>query len=115
MKKPKVYIAGPYTGENIRNIREALRWADILYHQGFIPFVPHLSAFWDLVHPMCYESWMEYDNAWLLVCDCMFKFGCFSPGAQKETIVANENDIPVFRMLHQIEEWKLNTWKESQA
>lgn len=115
MKKPKVYIAGPYTGENIRNIAEALKWANILYNQGFIPFVPHISGFWDLIHPMHYDNWMEYDKEWLLVCDCLFKFGGFSSGAQEEMIIANKNNIPVFHMLHQIEEWKLDTWKESQA
>lgn len=102
-----VYVAGPLTkGDYIGNIRNACQFADALMAHGFWPFVPHLSALWDLVSPHGYEDWMALDFAWLKKCDAVFRFPGESPGADREVKLANELGIPVFTSMAAILGWR---------
>lgn len=92
-----VYIAGPYTqGDPVKNTRKALGVADYLQSLGFVPFVPHLSHFWHFLTPKPYETWMEWDLAWLAKCDALVRLPGLSPGADREVDRARELGIPVF-------------------
>jgi hypothetical protein len=95
--KPKVYVAGPYTKRNVMtNINNAIWVGDWILSQGFIPFIPHLTGFWELILSHDYETWMEYDLEWLKVCDALLRMSGESEGADREVEVAMSFGIPVF-------------------
>jgi hypothetical protein len=91
-----VYVAGPLAGNVGRNIREACRWADLLRHEGFVPFVPHLSFFADLLFPRAYEDWIAYDFEWVKRCEALLRLEGASPGADREVGVARACGASVF-------------------
>lgn len=96
-KKVTVYVAGPYTkGDVAVNVRNALDAANLLVYAGFYPFVPHLTHFWHMVHPRPYEFWLEYDNEFLKVCDCVLRLKGDSNGADEETTLAHQLGIRIF-------------------
>jgi hypothetical protein len=81
----KVYIAGPYTkGDVAINVRKAITAGEVLAQEGFIPFVPHLTHFWHLIHPHDVEYWYQYDMHWLECCDCLLRLDGDSKGADEE-------------------------------
>jgi hypothetical protein len=99
----RVFISGPYTqGYVMENIRRALFYADWLLAAGYVPFVPHLTGFWDLCSPHGYEAWLAYDMAWLQVCNAVLRIEGISPGADKEVAEAERLGIPVFRSVPEI-------------
>lgn len=88
----RIYIAGPYTAESeiqIRqNVMKALDVGLILWKKGHYPYIPHLTHFVDLRAqesgiPMKWEEYIEWDKAWLEVCDALLFLGN-SKGAWKE-------------------------------
>ena len=93
----KVYVAGPYSGgDTVLNVRNAIDAADKLLRAGHVPFVPHLTMFWHLVHPHTYEVWLEYDRVWLLECDALLRLSGKSDGADQEVQDAIDNRIPIY-------------------
>lgn len=94
----RVYVAGPISlGNQFANVRAAIDAAQALLADGFVPFLPHLSAFWHVVHPNDYETWMRYDLSWLATCDAVLRLPGTSPGADQEEREATELGIPTFR------------------
>jgi nucleoside 2-deoxyribosyltransferase len=94
-----VYIAGPLTtGDMMANIRLAVREAARVQAAGMAPYVPHLSAFTDMIalESTGYEEWMALDFEMLSRCDCLLRIGLESPGAAREVMFAIEHGIPVF-------------------
>ncbi len=93
------------------NIRQALEAAQLLRQMGFVPFVPHLSFFWDLVFPhgdgVNHDGnyWMEYDRDIIERCQAMFRLEGESKGADMETEWAREMQIPVFYRMEDAMEW----------
>ena len=93
----KVYIAGPYSkGDKEQNVRNAIDAADIVSRLGLIPYIPHLSYYWDLRRNHSYEFWMNQCLQWLLSCDIVFRIKGESPGADLEVEMAKKNNMPVF-------------------
>ncbi len=98
-----VYIAGPLSvGDTMRNIRTAITMGDVLLDLGFMPYVPHLTGFWDVISPKPYEDWMALDMAWLRRCDALLRLPGDSPGADSEVGFAFEQGIPVFYELSEL-------------
>ncbi len=94
----RVYVAGPYTkGDVAANVRAAVNAAQELLDAGHIPFVPHLSHFWHLVHPNPYERWITFDLAWLEVCDALVRLPGESAGADQEERHAAKWGLPVYQ------------------
>ena len=93
----RVYIAGPYTaGPWEYNIRAVIAAADEVMEAGHIPFIPHtMTTLWALVSPRSKQDWLEFDFAWLAVCDALIRIDGESPGGDAEVEYAQENDIPV--------------------
>jgi len=90
-------VAGPYTNGNVmRNISRAVMEGNYLLARGFIPFVPHLTGFWDLLRGHDYEEWMRYDLEWLKSCDALLRMQGESSGADLEVQEAVRLGIPVF-------------------
>ena len=42
-----IFIAGPYAGDQAVNVRRAIEVANKLLLRGYVPYVPHLTHFWD--------------------------------------------------------------------
>lgn len=95
--KKKIYIAGPYSSGNIMyNIRYAIKAGNWILENGGIPFIPHLTGFWDMLAPHDYEIWMSYDVEWLKSCDAVYRLPGESSGADRELAIAKELGIPIF-------------------
>jgi hypothetical protein len=93
----RVYVAGPYSGgDTVANINRAIFNGDWLLSLGYVPFIPHLTGFWHLIHPHKYEDWLAYDMAWLRMCDAILRLPGESPGADREEQEAMRIGIPVF-------------------
>ena len=96
MKKPKVYISGPYSSDPEENVLRVLKVADRLLEMGYIPIVPHLSHYWEKVSPKPYETWLEIGRALLEGCDVLLRLPGESKGADDECMYAFLHHIPVF-------------------
>jgi hypothetical protein len=101
----KVYIGAPLNGSGMvaNNLRTVLAVASILRKKGYLPFIPHLYFFWDLMFPMPEEYWLELDREWLLDCHVFLRLEGVSPGADKETIWANDADIPIVLSIEELD------------
>ena len=91
-----IFIAGPYAGDQAVNVRQALACADILLEKGYIPYIPHLTHFWDFAFPHSRHEWLTYHANWLRRCDALLRIQGFSRGADEEVDLAITLDIPVF-------------------
>ena len=94
-----VYIAGPMSlGWLPEHMREAIRVADILTLAGYVPFVPHLTTFWEMMipHDYGYEAWMDYGIYWMRKCYAVLRLDGLSSGADRECEEARVKQIPVF-------------------
>ena len=101
----RVYIAGRYSGGDVaRNVRVAMKNADLLIQMGFAPYVPHLCHFLHLIAPHDYEVWMAIGLAWLRQCDEILRLPGESPGADREVEVARILEIPVFYSIDKLVE-----------
>ena len=93
----KVYIAGPYTKDDVaQNVRKAVLAGDRLAQAGYVPFIPHLTHFWHLLCPHLWAFWMIQDMQWLEACDCVLRLPGESVGADREVERAQELGIPVY-------------------
>ena len=102
-ERKRVYVAGPYTkGDVAINVRTAIEAADTLLHWGYLPHCPHLTHFWHLVCPRPYETWLDYDKAWLRLCDAVVRLPGDSQGADQEVALARELGIPVYGSLMEL-------------
>jgi len=63
-----------------------------------------------LLYPHNVETWYDYDNEWLVVCDAVWRLEGESKGADGEVRLAEENNIPVF---HRI--WDIRLWIEGRT
>ena len=59
--KPIVYIAGPYSSNPETNVKNAMRVAELVLTKGGIPYIPHLTHFWEMFSPKDFEFWLAYD------------------------------------------------------
>ena len=95
--KAKIYVAGPYTkGDVAINVRTAFEMANKLADLGFAPFVPHSTHFWHMMFPRPYEFWLDLDNEFLPCCQAVLRLPGESSGADKEVLLAQTKNIPVF-------------------
>lgn len=96
-RRPRVYIAGPYTqGDVAQNVRAAVMAADRIASLGGVPFCPHLTHLWHIISPHAYEFWLRQDLAWLAACDALVRLPGPSAGADGEVAAARWRGLPVF-------------------
>ena len=102
----KVYVCGPYTGNEEENVDEAIFTAEVLSRcYGFAPYIPHLSHYWEMRFPHPYQFWIDLDNQFLPLCDALYRFGGASKGADAEVELATKLNIPVFYDLLDLFVW----------
>lgn len=94
----KIYIAGPLysSGTMGVNIKRAIEWAEKIRQAGYLPFLPHLYFFWDLISEQDRKYWMDLDLKWVEECDCVFRISGESKGADLEVEKAYSLGKPVF-------------------
>lgn len=91
-----VYVAGPMSkGGLLENVRIAMREANRLVDAGYAVALPHLSVYWDIVHPRSYEAWMDLDLCTIEHCDALVRLPGESPGADREVAHARAHGVPV--------------------
>ena len=105
--RPRVYIAGPITGSGTLglNVLAAVGYWCQLWEAGFAPFCPHLGQLIEVLNPLDYEAWMEYDFTWLAQCEAVFRMPGVSPGADREELEAARLGIPVFKEVAEAVSW----------
>ena len=106
-RKIVVYIASPYTkGDVGANVHNSSVVADALLSFGYVPFPPILfSHLWHLISPKPYDVWMEMDYEYILRCDCLLRVPGKSGGADNEVKFAQDNHIPVFYSLEDLDNY----------
>lgn len=92
----RIYVAGPYTSAPQGNTKRAIQVGNLFARMGLLPFIPHLTHFWEEECPRPYEYWLAYDLEWLYHCDSLFRLTGDSSGADKEEKKAHEQSIPIF-------------------
>jgi len=111
MKEIKVYIASPYTlGWMPKMVRLQLEAADKLMDLGYIPYTPLLAHFQEIYNPRTEHDWLRVDFTFLKTCDAVLRLKpldrkskeIISSGADKECLLAKENDIPVFYSVEEL-------------
>jgi len=86
-----IYIAGPLnvdSDDEKVNVQNAIILAQTIIEMGGVPYLPHLTLFWDkqFRHPKDY--WMKLDIQWLLKCDAVYRMYGNSDGADAEVQAA---------------------------
>ena len=110
--RTRIYIAGPISsGDLLENIANAELVFDVLVDLGYAPIIPHMSCFMGQVlrghksvepqanaMAISHEIWLEIDYSLLSTCSAVIRISGKSPGADKEELVAEFLNIPVFRI-----------------
>jgi hypothetical protein len=78
------------------NMGQAISAADWLMTLGHAPYLPHLTLFWNLISNHTWEEWLQLDEKWLAVCDCLVRLPGESKGADREVAFCQKNNIPVY-------------------
>lgn len=99
----RVFISAPLSiGDQFANVRAAIEAADAVLRGGHTVYLPHLTAFWHLVHPHSRAEWLDLDKRWLEVCDAVLRLPGQSKGADIETAFARALGIPVVTSVEEL-------------
>ncbi len=104
MRKTRVYVAGPISssGNEFENVRNAVLVGEELWNAGYVPHIPHLTCFYNLVAPRPATDWYEYDYNWLDLCDAAYRIKGHSIGADSECLRMLDQNKPVFKDMKQL-------------
>jgi hypothetical protein len=113
----RVYVAGPYSANNVidvlENIRNGLRLSTQVFLAGFSPFAPWLDFHYTLMlqdnEKITIDDYYKYSIDWLEVSDAMLLIEGWenSKGTLNEIEVAKEKGIPIFYDLETLMEYTL--------
>ena len=104
-RRMKVYVAGPYSSDNVlgvlSNIRKGINWSYRLFILGFAPFTPWLDYHFvleDQTETLTVQDFYEYSMEWLRASEVVFVQGDWqkSKGTLTEIQEALKLNIPVF-------------------
>lgn len=103
-----VYIAGPMSkGPLEMNIRNAVYAGRTLLSFDINPVIPHLYCFMEMMFPLQdYERWMKFDFELIKRCDALLRIPGESKGSDREVEFAQKHNIPTFRDIESLVQWK---------
>ena len=112
----RVYIAGPYSADNVldvfENMRKGIKLSTRVFEYGFAPFCPWLDYHYSLASnmPFTVDDYYQYSMAWLEVSDAVLLVDGWreSRGAMAEVDRAYKLGIPVFGHFAGLLEWSVN-------
>lgn len=99
IKSNYVYLAGPLLGAGeaaSQNIAEAIKDGMRLAEAGYVPFVPHLYFFADMVDPHPLDFWYRLDREWMKKCGALVRRPGSSAGSDLEVTWATELRLPIW-------------------
>ena len=105
IRKPVVYVTGPYSADPKTGLRLAIRAGFDIYRAGGCPIVPHLTHFAEKVIPVGYDAWSEIAIGVIEVCDAIYRIPGESCGSDHEVTHALRYDIPVLFGRKSMREW----------
>ena len=108
----RVYIAGPYSADNIldvfENMRKGMRMGARVFLAGYAPWVPwhdfhHQLMFRD-DESLSVDDYYEMSMSWLVVSDAVLVLPgwIYSKGSRAELEKAGELKIPIFHSLYDL-------------
>jgi len=94
----RIYIASAYSkGDIAINVRNVILAADELVKRGHVPYIPHLTHFWQLISPKDYEFWLDYDSSFIdHWAEGLLRLYNSSAGADREVARARRLGLPVY-------------------
>lgn len=96
----RIYVAGPMltSGNPYVNVRDGLRVGTTLMKRGYYPFIPHLTAVWEIAasEDFAYEDWLRLDFESVGMADALLRLPGDSRGADREVAEAKRLGIPVY-------------------
>ena len=98
----RVYIAGPYSNDPQGGTDNAIDAAEKVAERGHIPYIPHLTHYWEARHPHPYQFWLDYDNVFLPMCDVLLRLPGKSSGADKEVELADRLGLVIIYDITQL-------------
>lgn len=102
-RRTRVYVAGPMltSGNPYLNVRTGIRTGTMLMKRGYVPFIPHLTAVWEIAahEEFSYEDWLALDFTHISVCDALLRLPGDSRGADREATYAQSLGIPIYYSL----------------
>ncbi len=108
----KVYIAGPYSADNItdclENMRNGMRMGAKVLLAGFAPWVPWHDFHHHLMlhnnESLSINDYYNFSIEWLKVSDCILVIPGWenSKGTLAEIEIANQLNIPIYYSLDEI-------------
>ena len=120
--RPRIYVAGAYSGPDViairSNMRRGLQLAVKVLQAGFAPFAPWLDFEFGLLADIPLQDYYDYSMAWLEASDAVLvvPIGAeTSKGTQAEIARAHQLGIPVFDSLRDLQDWARPqpAWRES--
>jgi hypothetical protein len=95
-----IYVAGPYSAKSPEqiedNVRRAIDLGEELLKFGVVPFIPHLTHFWDKYSSKTHDEWLTIDLVVLEKCDGLIRLPGNSVGADIEVEFCRQKEIPFF-------------------
>ena len=119
MKQEIIYVAGPYSADDLAmveaNAAKAIYIGLMILKKGHIPFIPHLNFLADQyaqAHDiaMTYQEWMDWDKAFLDKCDALYYIDS-SPGTETERTYAWDCGKKIYYSLDEIEPYKKSAFE----
>jgi len=121
-KIKRIYVAGPYSSDNVidilNNMCRGMRLATEVLLAGFYPFAPWLDYQFSLMlqddESLTIDDYYKYSIAWLEVSDAILVTQNYekSNGTLKEIEKARELNIPIFYSLGELKRHDKNKLSE---
>ena len=95
---PKMYIAGPYSGDVGMNMYKAWLAGRVIVQKGYIPVIPHTMTgeMHDLLTP---DDWYQITLELLKLCDAIYMlrgWECTQGAVEEHDYAANTMRIPIY-------------------
>jgi len=89
------------SGNPYLNVRRGLCVGTTLAKRGYLPFIPHLTAVWEIAAPeeFTYEDWLAMDFEQIVLSDALLRLDGDSRGADREIAHARSHGVPVYYSL----------------